>query len=295
MEGEPTHLMLPAGGGVRLHAAQSGQGSPVLLLHGFPDHWELWRPLMQALGGRHTVLAPDLRGINLSDKPEAIADYHIDALVEDVRALVSHLGGTCALVGHDWGGLLAWTVAARHPQLVSRLVVFNAPHPCRFAEQLHSSPAQREASAYALRLCQADAAERLAREDYARLWAVRSDGRSGASWEAGRAASVRAWSRPGALQAALNWYRALNLEAAMAPEGARGVPELGPASGVIEAPTLVVWGARDGSFPVACLEGLDKWVPDLRVHLEPEAGHWLLEERQALAANLLLDFLGQGG
>jgi pimeloyl-ACP methyl ester carboxylesterase len=106
---------------------------------------------------------------------------------------------------------------------------------------------------------------------------------------------VQAWSQPGALQAALNWYRALNLEAALAPEGVRSVPELGQASGVVDVPTLVVWGERDGSFPAACLQGLERWVPDLRVHREPAGGHWLLEERPALAASLLRDFLAFPG
>ena len=298
MSGEPircTHL--PAGG-VRLHVAQAGQGSPVLMLHGFPDHWELWRPLMAELAPDHRVLAPDLRGINLSDKPTAVSDYDISHLVDDVRALIAHLGGRCALVGHDWGGLLAWTVAAQHPDAVSRLVVFNAPHPCRFAEELQASARQREASAYAQRLCQAGAANRLARDDFELLWAVRADGRARADcpdWAARRSACVQAWSQPGALQAALNWYRALNLEAALAPAGVRSVPELGQASGVVEVPTLVVWGERDGSFPVACLQGLERWVPDLRVHREPAGGHWLLEERPALAASLLRDFLAFPG
>lgn len=283
-----THL--PAAG-VRLHVAQAGQGSPVLMLHGFPDHWELWRPLMGELAPAHRVLAPDLRGINLSDKPPAVADYAIARLVDDVRALIAHLGGRCALVGHDWGGLLAWTVAARHPDAVSRLAVFNAPHPCRFAQELQSSPLQREASAYVQRLCQAGAADRLARDDFELLWAVRSDGRTGPAWQARRAACVQAWSQPGALQAALNWYRALNLEAALAPAGVPSVPELAQASGVVGVPTLVVWGERDGSFPVACLQGLERWVPDLRVHREPGGGHWLLEEQHALAAELLREFL----
>ena len=281
---------LPAGG-VRLHAAQAGRGSPVLLLHGFPDHWRLWEPLMRALAPGHRVLAPDLRGINLSDKPTQVSDYGIERLVNDVLALVDHLGGRCALVGHDWGGLLAWTVAARHPGAVSRLVVFNAPHPCRFAQQLSSSPAQRDASQYALRLCHPGAAQRLADHDFALLQAVRSGGRAGPAWEAQRRACLQAWSQPGALEAALNWYRALNLEAAMSPPGVASVPDLGGAGGVVEAPTLLVWGARDGSFPVACLEGLEQWVPDLRIHLEAEGGHWLLEEQPGLVAALLRDFL----
>ncbi len=281
------------GDGVQLHVAQAGQGSPVLLLHGFPDHWRLWEPLMHALAPVHRMVAPDLRGINLSDKPAAVADYGIAHLVNDVLALIDHLGGRCALVGHDWGGLLAWTVAALHPSRVSRLVVFNAPHPCRFAQQLKSSQAQRAASDYARQLCQPGVEDRLAADSYALLWAVRSDGQRGAEWDAEREACVQAWSQPGALAAAVNWYRALNLTAAFSPEGVRSVPDLGSGSGVVAAPTLVVWGERDGSFPVSCLDGLGSWVPKLRVHREADGGHWLLEERPALAASLLSEFLAE--
>jgi pimeloyl-ACP methyl ester carboxylesterase len=283
-----THL--PAAG-VRLHVAQAGQGSPVLLLHGFPDHWRLWQPLMGALAPAHRMMAPDLRGINLSDKPPAVTDYDIAHLVDDVLALIDHLGGRCALVGHDWGGLLAWTVAALHPQRVSRLAVFNAPHPCRFAQQLKSSPQQREASAYAMRLRQPGVEQHLADKDFELLWAVRSDNRRGPAWDAERRACVQAWSQPGALTAAVNWYRALNIEAALGPQGVASVPDLGGASGVVNVPTLVVWGERDGSFPAACLDGLEQWVPDLLVHRQADGGHWLLEEQPALAAALLADFL----
>jgi pimeloyl-ACP methyl ester carboxylesterase len=280
--------------GVRLHVAQAGRGSPVLLLHGFPDHWRLWEPLMRALAPSHRLLAPDLRGINLSDKPPAVSDYAIAHLVNDVVSLTDHLGGRCALVGHDWGGLLAWTVAALHPDRVSRLVVFNAPHPCRFAEQLRCDPAQRAASDYVRRLCQPGAEDRLADNDYEVLWSVRSEGRQGPAWDAERRACEQAWSQPGALAAALNWYRALNIEAALGPHGVPSVPDLGQASGRVTAPTLVVWGERDGSFPVSCLDGLATWVPDLRLHRVAHGGHWLLEEEPTLAAILVADFLAPG-
>ncbi len=290
LDGTIRFTKLPAAG-VRLHVAQAGQGSPVLMLHGFPDHWRLWQPLMLALAPAHRVMAPDLRGINLSDKPADVADYDISHLVNDVLALIDHLGGRCAVVGHDWGGLLAWTVAAMRPDKVSRLVVFNAPHPCRFAQELKSSTKQRQASAYAQRLCQAGAEQHLADRDCAVLWAVRSDGRQGPAWDLERQASVTAWSQPGALTGALNWYRALNIEAALAPQGVASVPDLGGASGVVHVPTLLVWGERDGSFPVACLDGLQAWAPDLRVHRQPDGGHWLLEEQPALLARLLGEFL----
>lgn len=280
--------------GVQLHVAQMGSGAPVLCLHGFPDHWRLWRPLMEALAPRHRVVAPDLRGINLSDKPPAVADYAIDRLVADVLALIGQLGGRCALVGHDWGGLLAWTVAALHPQQVSRLVVFNAPHPCRFAEELKHSPLQRQASAYALRLCEPGAEQVLAVGQFQRLWHVRSEGRAGADGAMERAAAAQAWAQPGALTAALNWYRALNIHDALRPQGVTSVPDMGGASGVVSCPTLVVWGERDGSFPVACLEGLRDWVPLLQLHRQADGGHWLLQDQPELAAALVSRFLATG-
>jgi pimeloyl-ACP methyl ester carboxylesterase len=288
-------LRWPAAGCVHLHVTQMGAGTPVLCLHGFPDHWRLWQPLMQALAPHHRVVAPDLRGINLSDKPPAVGDYAIGHLVADVLALIDHLGGRCALVGHDWGGLLAWTVAALHPQQVSRLVVFNAPHPCRFAQELKTNPQQREASAYALRLCEPGVEQVLAENDFQRLWAVRSQGRAGPEAAAEREAAVRAWAQPGALTAALNWYRALNIRQALGPQGVPAVPDLGSATGHVAGPTLVVWGERDGSFPVACLDGLADWVPQLQLHRQPDGGHWLLQDQPALAANLVLRFLAQEG
>lgn len=285
---------LPAAG-VQLHVAQAGQGAPVLMLHGFPDHWRLWQPLMQALAPQHRVMAPDLRGINLSDKPPRVADYAIDHLVADVVALLDHLGGRAALIGHDWGGMLAWVVAARHPDKVSRLVVFNAPHPCRLAQQLLASPAQRAASAYVRRLCEPSIEQALAANQFERLWAVRSGGRTGVQWDAEREHSVRAWSQPGALNAALNWYRAGNFDAALSAPGVAAVPDLGGASGVVQAPTLVVWGDQDGSFPLPCLDGLEAWVPDLRIHREATGGHWLPHDQPELAATLVSDFLTEEG
>jgi pimeloyl-ACP methyl ester carboxylesterase len=295
MKEHPIHLSFLPAAGVQLHVAQAGQGTPVLLLHGFPDHWRLWEPLMHALAPRHRVMAPDLRGINLSDKPAAEADYAIDRLVEDVLALIEHLGGRCTLVGHDWGAMLAWTVAARHPERVSRLAIFNAPHPCIFAQQLLSNPAQRAASGYVQRLCAPAAAERLAFNHFEGLWSVKADGRNTPDRQAERAHCEAAWSQAGALRAALNWYRAMDFAAALSPPGLPAMPSLAGASGRIEMPTLVVWGERDGSFPVECLNDLPQWVPQLTLRRVPEGGHWLLHEQPERVTPWLVDFLGEAG
>lgn len=284
------HLTLPVGG-LSLHAVAAGSGSPVLLLHGFPDHWALWRPLLAPLAARHRVLAPDLRGINLSDKPLGVAAYRIDHLVRDVLALIDHLGGRCALVGHDWGGMLAWAVAARHPAAVSRLVILNAPHPCRFAQQLRVDPAQRAASAYLRLLTAAGAEERLAEQHFERLWSVVAGSTALPLSDAERSEHVAAWSQPGAITAMLNWYRALDVDAALSPAGVHALPDLAGASGHISMPTLVLWGERDGSFPPACLDGLGALVPQLQLRRFPEAGHWLLREEPRAVAQAVLNFL----
>ena len=126
------------GAGVRLHHVSAGRGPLVLLLHGFPDFWYGWRrqlPALAAAGFR--AVAPDLRGYNLSERPARVADYRIERLADDVAALVRALGADRAhVVGHDWGGLIAWQLAMRHPQVVDRLAILNAPHPARFRRLL---------------------------------------------------------------------------------------------------------------------------------------------------------------
>lgn len=289
-QAQGVHSTMLPGAGVSLHALAAGQGTPLLLLHGFPDDSQLWAPLLPTLAAQHQVLAPDLRGYGLSDKPTELDCYRIDALVADVLALIEHLGGRCALAGHDWGGMLAWVVAARHPQAVSRLAILNAPHPCRYAQQLVVDPAQRLASAYVQRLCAPDAAARLARDDFALLWSVITSSTAASLSEAERAHSLACWSRPGTLQAMLNWYRALDMPAALAEGGVRALPDLGHASGDIAVPTLMLWGERDGSFPAACLDGLARYVPQLSLRRFPEGGHWLLREQPEAVAAALLEF-----
>lgn len=287
------HIRLTAAG-VYLHVALQGDGSPVLLLHGFPDHWAVWQPVMAELCSSHRLMAPDLRGYNLSEKPTPLSSYGIDCLVDDVRALIRALGGRCALVGHDWGGMLAWIVAARFPNEVSHLVVLNAPHPCRLAQQLQNDPAQQAASNYVTRLTSQGAEQRLAEHNFERLLAVVSDSGAVTLSAYERDQCLYAWSQSGALTAMLNWYRAANFGAAAVDPDVIAVPDLSGASGHIVAPTLVIWGERDGSLPVACLDGLQEWVPNLTVHREPDGGHWLLREQPKRVAQLIEGFLTAG-
>jgi pimeloyl-ACP methyl ester carboxylesterase len=189
--------------GLRLHCAVAGHGDRLmLLLHGFPDCWHGWSAQLGHFARHFTVVAPDGRGCNLSDKPGAVDDYALQQLVEDAAALVEHFGGgrPAVVAGHDWGGVVAWSLAAMHPQAASHLVVLNAPHPRVLADAIMHDPSQRAASEYLRRLRQPDAEAILSADSYARLRAT-LDCPDAVDWRRDPyvAACVNAWSQPGAL------------------------------------------------------------------------------------------------
>ena len=134
--------------GICLHYALAGAGPLILFAHGFPQFWSAWKAQLAKLGRDHRAVAPDLRGYNLSSKPDGVENYEVRHLVEDLRTLAVQLGyDRFTLVGHDWGGVVAWAFAIRHPGLLGRLVIVNAPHPGVLARELHENPAQRRAGA----------------------------------------------------------------------------------------------------------------------------------------------------
>jgi pimeloyl-ACP methyl ester carboxylesterase len=267
--------------GVRLHWVEQGRGPLVLLLHGFPEFWYSWRRQIPALAERFRVVAPDLRGYNLSEKPRS--GYDVETLTNDVRELVRHLGEECAdIVGHDWGGLLAWVFAMRFPQATRRLAVLNAPHPARFREELRK-PRQFLRSTYALFFQLPGLPELMLGADRCRLLA-RMMRRSAVVKEAFSDEDLEryreAMSRPGALTAGLNYYRAAR--------------RLRPLDGeTVRAPALLIWGVHDVALGRALTEGLERWVPDLTVRLL-ECGHWTQQEAPEEVNRLLLDFLPAG-
>jgi epoxide hydrolase 4 len=258
--------------GVRLHYAAEGRGPLLLFLHGFPEFWYAWRRQLAEFGRDHLAVAPDLRGYNRSDRPAAPDAYRMETLVEDVRALAAHLNGGApfTLAGHDWGGVVAWTFAMAHPELVRRLVIVNAPHPAVFRRELAENPAQRAASRYmeVFRSPQAEAL--LSADGCAALLRMFGDLERDGHWTAAdRAAYLEAWTRPGALTGGLNYYRAL---------AARGDDAGLPGGGMVRVPTLVLWGERDTALLPGNLDGLDRWVPDLTVRRIPDGTHWVVHE-----------------
>ncbi len=275
--------------GTRLHYVRAGAGPLMLFLHGFPEAWFTWEKQLQTFAASHTVVAPDLRGYNLSDKPMEVADYRPSMLVEDIRQLIAHLGfERCVLVAHDWGGAIAWNFAAAHPQLIDRLIILNAPHPVLFARELRNNPEQQAASQYMRLLC-SDKAERVMSENsYARLAALfgerNQDGAALARYHA-------AWNQPGALTGMFNYYRASPLRPP-APDGSGPIaPELDPRKFMIHVPTMVIWGEADIALLPGILDGLDALVPDLRIERLPRATHWVAHDEPEAVNELIHEFL----
>jgi len=257
-----------------------------IFLHGFPEAAFAWDEVMQALVAGDPALrcvAPNQRGYDGSSAPADAADYRPKHLVADLAALVDATAGPGQpidlLVAHDWGGGVAWNFAALLPHRVRQLVIINSPHPGALLRELRGNAAQREASTYMNELVKPDAAARFAADDFAALWAVLNRfGRADWLTPALRAQYRAVWSR--GLDGALNWYRASPLRP---PKGADD-PALAqvvlPSSVVdVKVPTTVLWGEADHALLPGLLDGLDAWVPGIRIHRRPDASHWIVHEQ----------------
>lgn len=281
------------GDGVALHCAVAGEaGRPLMLfLHGFPEFWAAWRAPMAYFAERGWLcVAPDLRGYNLSDKPAALEAYHPKHLVRDVLALGAHYSrAPFTLVAHDWGGAVAWSLAIARPAALERLVMINSPHPWIFWRELTANPAQQKASEY-MNVFRLSKAERLLSENgYARLRAA-----FGHLDEAWCAELVEAWSRPGALTGGLNYYRASPLHPPTPDDPGAAKLDLRPEDFIVRVPTLVLWGERDTALLPGCLEGLERFIPDLRLVRLPDASHWIVHEQTARVCAEIEAFAGAG-
>jgi pimeloyl-ACP methyl ester carboxylesterase len=265
--------------GLRFHCARAGEGPLMLFLHGFPEYWAMWRPMLEHFGARGwCAVAPDMRGYNRSDKPAAVEDYRPKHLMADVLALAAHYTkGKFVLVAHDWGGAVAWGVAIAHPQRLSKLVMLNSPHPYLFWRELCNNPAQQKASEYMLFFRLAKAERVLSENGYARLLGAFTDLDEGA-----RQALLEAWSQPGALTGGLNYYRASVMYPPSPQDPGAKKLQLKREDFVVRVPTLVLWGERDAALLTGCIEDIESVVPDLKLVRVPEATHWIARERTDL-------------
>ena len=282
--------------GVRLHYVTRGRGKLMLFAHGFPEFWYMWKDQLVEFGRDHQAVALDMRGYNLSSKPEGVAAYQMDLLIEDFRALAEHLGHrTFTLVSHDWGGVVAWSFAMKHPDWLKRLIVINAPHLGVFARLLAENPDQIASSQYIRMFRSPDAEKILAANGYAALLAaIQSEARRLS--ETDRAMYLEAWSRPGALTGGLNYYRALAFEPPAAGQPldearVRQVKAMDPAPFMVRVPTLVIWGERDTALTVHNLNGLERYVPDLSIRRIADGSHWVVGEEPLMINSLIRDFI----
>lgn len=270
---------------IELHVVRAGpaDGTPVLLLHGFPEFWYGWRRQIGPLAAAGCrVIVPDLRGYNLSSRPRGSRQYTPERLQRDVLALLDHERlAQASIVGHDWGGLLGWWLAIHHPQRVARLAVLNAPHPQVFRDHLRRHPGQLLRSAYLLFFQLPVLPETLLRTgDYFWLrkglqWTSRRDAFSTADLARYR----EAWAQPGALTGMLAWYRGLR----HLPPTAAPLP--------VEKPVLIIWGERDFALARRLADDSLAQCTAGRLELLPQASHWVQHEEPATVNRLLLAFL----
>jgi len=279
-------------GDVRLHYAECGTGEDlVILLHGFPECWYSWRHQLPVLGRRYRVIAPDMRGYNLSDKPSRVQDYRIEFLVEDVVGLIRYFGKEkAAIVAHDWGAGVAWALAQKHPELVSKLVAMQVPPPS--AWRANFTLRQLRHSWYMFFFQLPRLPESWARaNDFARVakmyreTSVRSDAFTDEDIEVYK----EALRQPGALTGGINYYRANVFKSLF-----RGGVET-PDDGRIRVPTLFIYGEQDQAVLPETVRGLNRFIDapysELRI---PHSAHWVQNEAVAEVNEALLRFLADG-
>ena len=273
-------------GGVRIHYAAAGEGDElVLLLHGFPECWYSWRHQLAGLSDRYTVVAPDLRGHNLSDKPARIADYRLDELADDVIGLIHHFGRSkAAVIGHDWGGAIAWHIGLNHPQYLTKLGSLQVPPPTVWKRNL--SLKQIAASWYMLLFQLPYLPEYvLSSNDFALLKRAlkTTTAEPGVISDEDIKVYENAWKEPGAMTAMLNYYRA-NVFGRL----------LGPSTTEkrISVPTLFVYGQQDQAILPKTVRGVGEVVDaKFEQFLVPTAAHWIQQEIPNEINDILLEFL----
>ena len=286
------HFDLSLPHGITLACRAAGEGRVrVMLLHGFPEAAFVWDEVMQRVAPRAACVAPNLRGYIGSSAPADVSAYRAKHVVGDIVAAIEALGAPLGLlVAHDWGGALAWNLAAQRPDLLRRLLIINSPHPATFLRELRHNPQQQAASAYMNFLCRPDAERLLAEDDFRRLWPFLQ----GASWLTPevREQYRQAWSNDGrGLTGGLNYYRASPLRPPAGADDAVHQVNLPDDAVTSRVPTTVLWGERDKALLPELLDGLGRWVPQLQLERVPEASHWIVHEQPGRVAEMITSLL----
>jgi len=282
--------------GVALDVTHGGpEGAPaIFFLHGFPESARTWRHQLADLAGDFRVIAPDQRGFARSDKPAGVENYTHDKPVADLFALADALGiERFTLVGHDWGGAIAWAAALGNPARVERLVIVNAPHPLVFQRSTFDDMEQRAASQY-IRTFRVPGIEQHIAGDLDNFFDKTFKGHFDLDFSAEeKAAYLDEWGQPGAIEAMLNWYRAAPIIVPAMDETPERPAYLDAPFPVLAMPVLVVWGMQDKALTPSQLEGLDTLCADLRIVRVPDAGHFITWEKPAAVTAALREFVSE--
>ena len=260
--------------GVKIHYVTSGEGPLMVLIHGFPDYWYSWRAQIPELATRFQVVAFDQRGYNRSDQPEGVENYALEKLVADVRAVVRHFGREKAtIVGHDWGGAVAWSFAMMHPDMTERLIVLNLPHPNGLMRELANNPQQQANSAYAREFQKEGAHKKLTPEILAGYVAD----------DQTREKYVAAFERS-SIEAMLNYYKAnYPREPYVQP------PTEAPR---VKCPVLLIHGLKDQALLAGALNNTWQWIDnELTIFTLPEADHFVQHDAPERVNQAILRWL----
>jgi pimeloyl-ACP methyl ester carboxylesterase len=269
---------------VKLHYVTEGEGPLMLMLHGFPEFWYSWRYQIPEFAKYFQVVAVDLRGYNDSDKPKEQSAYVMDEFIKDVEGVIKGLGHEkCVLVGHDWGGAIAWYFAYTYPQMLEKLIVLNIPHPAKFSQGMRT-PQQLLKSFYIFLFQLPWLPEFLIEFSDYQLLENAFQGMA-VDKSAFTAADINAYkhaaAKPGALTAMLNYYRNIfqqNL--------------FNSSWGILEVPTLMIWGENDSALGKELSYGTEAYVRDFRIRYISNCSHWVQQEKPELVNQYMREFLG---
>ncbi|MDX1797884.1 MAG: alpha/beta hydrolase [Candidatus Lokiarchaeia archaeon] len=261
--------------GIKLHTIIVGSGEPLILLHGFPEFWYCWSKVIPLLKDDFKLIIPDMRGYNLSDKPKSVENYTVEILVDDIKGLSEELGlGKFSLIGHDWGGTVAWIFAEKYPELLNKLVILNSPHTKIFSQKLRTDKEQQKASFYIFEFYKPDGEKFIIENDYEQL---KKFVFTSSFSELDRKKYIKAWSQPGAIEGGVNYYRANQ--------------SFKKWTGFIEVPTLVLWGIKDKFLTPQLLDGLTEYVKNLQIEKNEEASHWITHDAPDFVSSKIRKFI----
>jgi pimeloyl-ACP methyl ester carboxylesterase len=263
--------------GIKLHTVMIGEGPPLVLLHGFPDFWYGWKSVISGLKKNYKLIIPDMRGYNLSDKPEGVDKYKMGFLIDDIKGLIESLSlGKVFLAGHDWGGAVAWAFAEKNPDMLQKLAILNAPHMKIFQQKLRTDKKQQKASFYIFEFLKPNGEQFVIKDDYKWLkWAVFSGSKKDFT-DFDKEQYLSAWAQPGAILGGVNYYKANT--------------SFKDFTGKITVPTLVIHGMKDVAVLSSVLDGLSDYVDDLKIVRVEDSSHWVMHDQPELVISSFKDF-----